>query len=49
MNDENYDFLICCTASAMTGRRGKDLYVKVPLGTIVKEKPMDYFLVCIVV
>jgi GTPase involved in cell partitioning and DNA repair len=31
----------------MTGKKGKDLYVKVPLGTIVKEKPVDYMLVCI--
>lgn len=30
----------------MTGKKGKDLYVKVPLGTIVKEKPVDYMLVC---
>lgn len=29
----------------MTGRKGRDLYVKVPLGTIVKEKPVDYSLV----
>lgn len=33
------------TGSAMTGKKGKDLYVKVPLGTIVKEKPVDYILV----
>jgi GTPase involved in cell partitioning and DNA repair len=29
----------------MTGKKGKDLYVKVPVGTIVKEKPVDYTLV----
>jgi hypothetical protein len=32
----------------MTGRGGRDLYVKVPCGTIVKEKPLDYVVVRVV-
>jgi GTPase involved in cell partitioning and DNA repair len=41
-----YDCIFDVTAgSAMTGKKGKDLYVKVPIGTIVKEKPLNYLLV----